>query len=223
MTSWKRTQGAIICLLLFIDMSASSSSSSGRGGPKKTRRKRSNISGEILQCLEKFYQNKPHPDSQERRQLALELGETENLVRIWFQNRRAKRQRVRNQLLLQEVSKHGGKGQSTDDKSLSKSPTTIPNSDGRKKASSSDDGTSSSILFPSSHHIQPSSSLENIHSSVQAKLQASCQVNYKWTTFYLESFSYSFLKFKPKMVHKLFRCFSFLCFGIKQVTKLKKA
>lgn len=189
-------------LTFFIDMSASSSSSSGRGGPKKTRRKRSNISGEILQCLEKFYQNKPHPDSQERRQLALELGETENLVRIWFQNRRAKRQRVRNQLLLQEVTKHGGKGQSTDDKSLSKSPT-IPNSDGRKKASSCDDGTSSSILFPSSHHIQPSS-LENIHSSVQAKLQASCQVN-KWTTFYLESFSSS----KPNIVHKLFRCFSF--------------
>ncbi len=161
-------------------MSVSSSSSSGRSGQKKTRRKRSNISGEILQCLEKFYENKPHPDSQERRQLALELGETENLVRIWFQNRRAKRRRVRNQLLLQEMSKPSEKEPSTNDKSLSKS---LPSCDSRNASSSCDDGTSS-ILFPSHLQIQPSSS-ENNHSA-QHKPQSSCQVNKSSTFKYLE-------------------------------------
>ncbi|GAB1598783.1 hypothetical protein Ahia01_000155500 [Argonauta hians] len=60
---------------------------------KKNRRKRTSINGELLECLEKFYRKNSRPDRCEMRMLALEIGQPHNLIRIWFQNRRAKHRR----------------------------------------------------------------------------------------------------------------------------------
>ncbi|XP_036365717.1 homeotic protein ocelliless-like isoform X1 [Octopus sinensis] len=100
-----------------------STASSGPG--KKNRRKRTSITGELLECLEMFYRKNSRPDRCERRQLAVEIGKPENLVRIWFQNRRAK-QRRESQLLLKQMvptiivepHQHNGKANSGGSKTL---------------------------------------------------------------------------------------------------------
>ncbi|GAB1605031.1 hypothetical protein Ahia01_000784900 [Argonauta hians] len=79
-----------------------SKSAASSGSGKKNRRKRTSITGELLECLEMFYRKNSRPDRCERRQLAVEIGKPENLVRIWFQNRRAK-QRRESQLLLKQM------------------------------------------------------------------------------------------------------------------------
>ncbi|XP_077507292.1 homeobox protein CDX-4-like, partial [Amblyomma americanum] len=57
-------------------------------------REKSTFSESQRTTLEKAYQCKPYVDYQRRMELAMNIGLSEEQVRIWFQNRRAKDRQV---------------------------------------------------------------------------------------------------------------------------------
>jgi len=57
-------------------------------------RKRQRTTPEQLEVLEKVYENEKLPNSDLRKELAVQLGMTPRRVQVWFQNKRAKEKRM---------------------------------------------------------------------------------------------------------------------------------
>jgi len=57
-------------------------------------RKRQRTTPEQLEVLEKVYENEKLPNSDLRKELAIQLGMTPRRVQVWFQNKRAKEKRM---------------------------------------------------------------------------------------------------------------------------------
>ena len=69
------------------------SQSRGAGG-SSPRKKRQVFSGEQILELEKRFQESQYVDNQDREKLAAKIGLTPDQVKVWFQNRRTKKNRI---------------------------------------------------------------------------------------------------------------------------------
>lgn len=68
--------------------------SQSEGGSTSPRKKRQVFSGEQILELEKRFQETQYVDNQEREKLAAKIGLTADQVKVWFQNRRTKKNRI---------------------------------------------------------------------------------------------------------------------------------